>query len=434
MARAFPVAVGRLLTALLALVAAPAGAQALTFSEALSEARAHAFDGRAAEARLEQARADVVAARQLTNPAVLLQGGPSIGCFGERCRDGSPALNAQLSDQAALSQLLFGKVGLRTEVAEAGVRASALQRDDALRAVVASVKTQFVAALIAEQTARFTAEVRDAAEETSTLFAARLKAGAVDDADVARVEVARLEAAQALDAAQRLTTTQRSTLAYLLGRSAGAPLPRPEGGRWLTTAPQPGLDGESLERLLEVARAQRPDLRAQAEALAQARAQAQLARRARIPDVTVSVAFNVQGQAPSYSNPPNLMAGLGLPLPVLNQQRGEVERADAVVREQEALVDEAEAQVRTDVETAFAAWDLARVQAERMERGGLLASARRARELVSVQYQRGAASLLELLDAQRTFIAVSLEYLGVVQAYWSAVFRLEAAVGQEFTS
>jgi hypothetical protein len=46
---------------------------------------------------------------------------------------------------------------------------------------------------------------------------------------------------------------------------------------------------------------------------------------------------------------------------------------------------------------------------------------------------RGAASLLELLDAQRTYIGTNLEYLNDLASYWIAVFRLERAVGVDLT-
>jgi cobalt-zinc-cadmium efflux system outer membrane protein len=48
---------------------------------------------------------------------------------------------------------------------------------------------------------------------------------------------------------------------------------------------------------------------------------------------------------------------------------------------------------------------------------------------VSLQYQKGAASLLEYLDAQRTFIANNVEYLQDLTNYWTAVYQLEAAIG-----
>ena len=47
---------------------------------------------------------------------------------------------------------------------------------------------------------------------------------------------------------------------------------------------------------------------------------------------------------------------------------------------------------------------------------------------------RGAASLLEFLDAQRSFILTTVEYLNDLSDYWIAVFQLERAVGTELRS
>ena len=46
-------------------------------------------------------------------------------------------------------------------------------------------------------------------------------------------------------------------------------------------------------------------------------------------------------------------------------------------------------------------------------------------------YRKGAASLLEFLDAERTYIATNLEYLTDLTQYWTALFQLEQAVGVE---
>jgi cobalt-zinc-cadmium efflux system outer membrane protein len=61
----------------------------------------------------------------------------------------------------------------------------------------------------------------------------------------------------------------------------------------------------------------------------------------------------------------------------------------------------------------------------------LLERARRARDLVRIQYEKGAASLLELLEAERSLIATQTEYLQDLSDYWNAVFQIEAAVGEE---
>ena len=63
--------------------------------------------------------------------------------------------------------------------------------------------------------------------------------------------------------------------------------------------------------------------------------------------------------------------------------------------------------------------------------GSLLERAGRARDLVRFQYEKGAASLFEFLDAQRTFLATRTEYLQNLNDYWSAVFQLEQATGME---
>jgi cobalt-zinc-cadmium efflux system outer membrane protein len=42
-------------------------------------------------------------------------------------------------------------------------------------------------------------------------------------------------------------------------------------------------------------------------------------------------------------------------------------------------------------------------------------------------YQKGAASLIDFLDAQRGYVASQLEYHQDLANYWSAVYQLEQA-------
>ena len=64
-------------------------------------------------------------------------------------------------------------------------------------------------------------------------------------------------------------------------------------------------------------------------------------------------------------------------------------------------------------------------------RGFLLPTARRARELVEIQFEKGAASLLELLDAQRVYRRERRVSQDNLTDYWTAVFEIEQAVGRE---
>jgi cobalt-zinc-cadmium efflux system outer membrane protein len=55
--------------------------------------------------------------------------------------------------------------------------------------------------------------------------------------------------------------------------------------------------------------------------------------------------------------------------------------------------------------------------------------AQQARQTVEFAYRRGGVSLLDFLDAQRTYRETALEYIRALGGYWTAVYLLEAAVG-----
>ncbi len=89
-----------------------------------------------------------------------------------------------------------------------------------------------------------------------------------------------------------------------------------------------------------------------------------------------------------------------------------------------------------DVSTAFASFTasrnmVVRMEGPRREGGGLLQSARGAFEIVGTQYEKGAASLTDYLDALRTYIATQNEYFGDLASYWTSVYQLEAALGKD---
>src|SRR5207245_3443116 len=90
------------------------------------------------------------------------------------------------------------------------------------------------------------------------------------------------------------------------------------------------------------------------------------------------------------------------PLPTFYRQQGEVQRAQADLRTQAVQRDKAAAQLASEVATTYGAFAASRKLVDRM-RGGLLERAQRARDLTRIQYEKGAARLFELLDAQRAF-------------------------------
>jgi cobalt-zinc-cadmium efflux system outer membrane protein len=410
----------------------------LSLEDALAIFRERGLDLLTADAAVTGAEGDLRAAGAVANPTLSGSYGRS-HTYGS-CVDasGAPApcqllpeaaVGVGLGDNAALSDWITGKRGLRKDVAHAALAAARLGRDDAARTLEAQVKTTFAQVVAARATVAFTVEVAEAQARTVVLSKARLDAGAISEADLARIETVRLEADQAVDTAKSQLRSARVALAFLLGVRGPVPDFDVVAGPFETSEVPRGLEKETRESLLRRALESRPDVLAARRLRERADAALALARRQRIPDFSLSVNYSQQGTTNTAITPPTLTAGISVPLPVFYQQQGEIRRAEADLRTQEIAVARAEATAASDVESAWASYVAARALVARME-GALLERARTARDLVEVQYRKGAASLLDFLDAERTFIAVRIEYLQDVAAYWGAVFRLEQAAGE----
>lgn len=405
----------------------------LTLPEALRLFHERSFDLVLADAQLEAARGDERAARAIANPEVSGSIGHSFGYDSTSCPGCSAlAFGAGLSDQAAIFDFITGKRGLRVDAAQAALAAAKLSRDDAERTLRLLLEQAVVDAALQRAQLDLAGELLDFARRTEDLDRARFQAGAISEAELARAQVARLEAEQAVDLASQAEAAARTQVAFLL--AVRRPLPGfridPMLLEQAATLAIPTSDPSSL---LDMAMQDRPDFRAAAEQQTRARAAAALARRQRIPEVTLSAQYAQEGTGNSAVTPPTVTFGASLPLPIFYQQQGEILRADADLRTQTVQLDKLAAQLASDVTTAYGAFAANRKLVDRM-RGGLLERAERARDLSQIQYEKGAARLLELLDAQRAFAQVRAEYLQDLHDLWISLFKLEAAVGRELRS
>ncbi|HKC13034.1 MAG TPA: TolC family protein [Vicinamibacteria bacterium] len=411
------------------LVALPAR---LTLDEALRIFRSQGLDLLIADAAVESARGDERIASAIYNPSVGLGRGKSTTydptqCTSPGCSD--TYYQASVSEQGAIFDFLTGKRHLRMQVARAALEAAKLSRADAERTLSFTVKQQYVAAMLAKASLEFAGESQRSAEETLRLVGVRYRVGAVSEADVARAESAKLETEQAYDQAQQAQRQAKVTLAFLLG-VRGTPQEFEVGDEFLNARVPAALGGASRESLLEVAISGRPDLKASGAQKTRAAASVSLAKRQRIPDLPLTVSYFKEGTGQNAISPPTTTVSLSLTVPLFYQNQGEVTKARADLKTQQLQHAKLEAQVLSDVAAGFSGFQGARSRAERME-SRLLERTQRARDLVRIQYEKGAASLLELLDAQRTLIATHLERLQDLNDYWTSVFQLEQAVGTD---
>jgi cobalt-zinc-cadmium efflux system outer membrane protein len=409
--------------------------QLLTLDEALRQFHAHGLDLLIAEAQARAAEGAVEVAGAVPNPVGSAGWGKTINYDPGNCQECSTTYwSLGLSDSAAIEDSLSGKRGLRQKVARNALAAAKLSRNDAERTIAFQVRAAYLQVAQGVLSYKFAKEVAVTNEKTFDLFQTRFRAGAINEGDLARIQTQKLEADQALDQAVQTLRQARVALAFLLGVRGAVP-DFDVDVKVLSFSQPEQLTSTSEEKLLRSAFDHRPDLVAAGYQKASAEAQLALTKRQKFPDVTLSVNYTQLGTGATQSggalSPPTITFGVSAPIPVFYQLQGETRQAEAQYDQNALQQAKTTTQVVNDVATGYAGYLVSRQLVQRMEGGGLLQSSRTARDITRLQFEKGAASLTDFLDAQRTYIATNVEYFGDLTNYWTAVFQLEEAVGME---
>jgi cobalt-zinc-cadmium efflux system outer membrane protein len=177
-----------------------------------------------------------------------------------------------------------------------------------------------------------------------------------------------------------------------------------------------------LDDLKALALRTRPDLQAAQRGIIAARSQESLAEANAKRDVGAS--FN-------YSHVADTNTGaffFNIQLPIFDRNQGEIARTRFAITQSQELANEASEQVLSDVVDAFAALRT-NDQIIQLYRGGYVDEAQQSRDISEYAYKRGAASLLDFLDAERTYRANQLAYRQALASYMTALEQMRQAVG-----
>jgi outer membrane protein, heavy metal efflux system len=177
-----------------------------------------------------------------------------------------------------------------------------------------------------------------------------------------------------------------------------------------------------LEDLQAKALAERPDLRAARQGVTAANSQYQLARANGKMDVIGTFNYDHVSDA-------NTGSFFGsFQIPIFNRNQGEIARTHFAITQADELRLAASDLVMTDVSDAYeGVRDNDEVVV--LYRSGYLDEARLSLEISEYAYKRGAASLLDFLDAERSYRSTQLAYRQALASYLTAVEQLRVAVG-----
>ena len=333
---------------------------------------------------------------------------------------------------------IAGKRSARIESARLATSISRTDSADARRDLVFNLRQAFVAALLASSDLEFARDNLSSYQKVVDLNRLMLEQGAISRGDFLKIELQMLQFQTDLDDATLALKTAKATLRSLVGPS-NLPLEFEVQGD-LRAVP---LE-QSLSDLQQLALINRPDLKSAETGRDKALADLRLARANRWPDPTIGTSFLHTGNeigGPNWFQPfypkervSNAM-GLGIAsfsIPLFNRNQGEVARAKSEQLRADFLAQAARNQVLQDVETAYAAFESSRERV-RLYEETYLSRAKESLDIEEFSFRNGAASILDFLDAERTYRAMQLAYRQQLAAYMTNLAQLEAAVGAPVT-
>lgn len=383
---------------------------------------------RAADARAAAARSRVGPAGAWSDP-MLMAGIQNLPVT----REASPGAHVAAAGPEPMTMKMIGvsqtipypgKTALRTRIARAESDAEAARAETTRRRVRRDVREAYYD-LAAARTLRALLERQQrVAAGIIPASEARYVSGTSSQADVLK---ARNEATQLATEANAAAASERAAVAALdalLDQPAGAAAPTDSLGTDLVSD-----SAVSVDSLIARAMASNPQLREQRAMIAAQAARAELARRAVLPDVDVTVQYGQRDRLPDM-----ITALISVPLPIQQKrkQRAEAgaERLDLAAAEAELRTRENE--VRSAVARAAAEVERRRADLVLLQRA-LLPQTRATFASASATYESGRSDLLGVLDAMRAMFAAEAMYVRSLAGYASARAELEALAGPEVT-
>src|SRR5271169_1220451 len=401
------------------------GPTSITLDEAIQMALQHNHNLLAMMTTIQQSQAEEITQNLRPNPTLFAD--------WEYLPLGAPShQNANLypgvSTKDYLDNNTEGDIGLSYLIERGGKRHARLQAQkditsqtrslvaDNGRGLAFQVATLFYNVQLAQSTLELAEKDLKSFQETVDISEHQYKAGGLSENDYLMIKLQLLQFESDLEQAQLAKVQALSDLRQLLGYESVSQDYDVAGP--FEYQPVKG----NLEDLQLKALQNRPDLRAAQQGVIAANSQLVLQKANGKQDVTV------QGNY-SHVNGINAATFYGsIPLPIFNRNQGEIAKARFAITQAQEQEKATNGQALTDVRDAY---EGLRVSDKiiQLYRSGYLDVAEKDRDIAEYAYKQGAVSLLDFLDAERSYRATQLAYRQALASYLLALEQLKQAVG-----
>jgi len=309
-----------------------------------------------------------------------------------------------------------GKRARRLQAAKDTTTVTRSQVVDNERTLTFQVASDFINAQLANSMVDLAEQDLKSFRDTVGISESQFKAGGISENDYQKIKLQLLQFETDLQTAQLTRSQALADLRQQLGYEA-VPSNFDISGAFEY---QPLM--VSLDQLQAKALENRPDLRAAVQGITAAKSQLELAKANGKQDLGVTGNY-------SHVNAGNHVTfAVNIPLPIFDRNQGEIARTQVAItqaRQQEAA---ARGQVLTDVKQAYDAL-VSSDRVAQLFRSTYLDVSQRSRDISEYSYRRGAGTLLDFLDAERSYRATQLAYRQAVATYLTAIEQLRQVVG-----
>jgi len=344
-----------------------------------------------AEGVVRQSRGQQVAAGAYLNPSITGSAGRG------SIRD--PSTGVSITERTVTVEQPLEWPALRAarqRAADAGLASAMAGLDETRLALVADVKVAFFQLLLAQRDRQLAGQNLTTVEAVTEAVKVRVKSGEGARFEIIKATVEVQKARKEVSRTQNALQVARTRLDMLAGNGLGKDAR--VRGEFQSTRPR-----QSLSELITRAIGQNPTLRRQHHLVEQADHLIVKEQASKIPG------FTMQGTYHREAGDEAITAGISMPIPLWYRRQGEIESALGAKRQTEAewlrLRNEIEQTVTQHFQDAQTASEQLAVFEE-----GLLKQAEEALEIAKFSFQQGAASLLDVLDAQRVYRQTLWEY------------------------
>jgi outer membrane protein, heavy metal efflux system len=401
------------------------GPASITLDEAIPMALQHNHNMLAMITTIQQSQAEEITQNLRPNPALFADwedlplGSPA---------HQNPSVYSGVSTNDYLHNNTEADIGLSYLIERGGKRHDRLQAQkditaqtrslvaDNGRGLTFQVATLFYNVQLAESTLELAQKDLKSFQETVDISEYQYKAGGLSENDYLMIKLQLLQFESDLEQAQLARVQALSDLRQLLGYESVSQNYDVAGP--FEYQPVKG----NLEDLQLKALQNRPDLRAAQQGVTAANSQLTLQKAIAQQDVTV------QGNY-SHVNGINAATIYGsIPLPIFNRNQGEIARARFAIVQAQELEKATNGQALTDVYDAYQGLRT-NDKVVSLYISTYLDVATRSRDISEYAYRHGGISLLNFLDAERSYRATQLAYRQALASYLLALEQLRQAVG-----